>query len=216
MADDTVRITEIFYSLQGETSTIGLPVAFIRLTGCPLRCLYCDTEYAFHGGEKYTLEDILTRVASFNTTYVTVTGGEPLAQPLCLPLLTQLCDAGYRVSLETSGALPIQGVDPRVAVILDLKTPGSGEVARNLWENIAELNDSAEIKFVLCDRQDYEWARLQLDQHKLCERNIEVLFSPSHSQLNATNLADWILEDNLPVRMQLQLHKQLWSDEPGK
>ena len=216
MADDTVRITEIFYSLQGETSTIGLPVAFIRLTGCPLRCLYCDTEYAFHGGEKYTLEDILTRVASFNTTYVTVTGGEPLAQPLCLPLLTQLCDAGYRVSLETSGALPIQGVDPRVAVILDLKTPGSGEVARNLWENIAELNDSAEIKFVLCDRQDYEWARLQLDQHKLCERNIEVLFSPSHSQLNATNLADWILEDNLPVRMQLQLHKQLWGDEPGK
>ncbi|RLA44369.1 MAG: 7-carboxy-7-deazaguanine synthase QueE [Gammaproteobacteria bacterium] len=216
MADDTVRITEIFYSLQGETSTIGLPVAFIRLTGCPLRCLYCDTEYAFHGGEKYTLEDILTRVASFNTTYVTVTGGEPLAQPLCLPLLTQLCDAGYRVSLETSGALPIKGVDPRVAVILDIKTPGSGEVGRNLWENIAELNDRAEIKFVLCGRQDYEWARLQLDQHKLCERDIEVLFSPSHSQLNATNLADWILEDNLPVRMQLQLHKQLWGDEPGK
>lgn len=216
MSDDTVRITEIFYSLQGETSTVGLPMAFVRLTGCPLRCGYCDTEYAFHGGEKYTTEEILAKVASFGTSYVTVTGGEPLAQPNCWPLLSQLCDANYQVSLETSGALPIEDVDQRVAIILDIKTPGSGEVARNLWENIPHLKSNDEIKFVICDRQDYDWVRLQLDQHKLLERNCEILFSPSYGQIDARSLADWILEDKLPVRMQLQLHKQLWGDVPGK
>jgi 7-carboxy-7-deazaguanine synthase len=216
MPDDTIRITEIFYSLQGETSTVGLPMAFVRLTGCPLRCGYCDTEYAFHGGDKYTIEDILTKVAGFGASLVTVTGGEPLAQPNCLPLLSQLCDSNYQVSLETSGALPIDDVDPRVAIILDLKTPGSGEVARNLWENIPLLKSNDEIKFVICDRQDYEWVRLQLDQHKLLERDCEILFSPSFGQIDARSLADWILEDKLPVRMQLQLHKQLWGDVPGK
>ncbi len=216
MPDDTVRITEIFYSLQGETSTVGLPMAFIRLTGCPLRCGYCDTEYAFHGGEKFTIDEILIKVASFSASYVTVTGGEPLVQPVCLALLSQLCDLNYQVSLETSGALPIKEVDPRVAVILDIKTPGSGEVRRNLWENLSHLKSNDEIKFVICDRQDYEWARLQLDQHQLLERDVEVLFSPSYSQIDARSLADWILEDKLPVRMQLQLHKQLWGDVPGK
>lgn len=216
MSDQTVRITEIFYSLQGETSTIGLPTAFVRLTGCPLRCQYCDTEYAFYGGEKQTVGEILGKVASFKPHYVTVTGGEPLAQPACLSLLAQLCDQNYRVSLETSGALPINGVDPRVAVILDLKTPGSGEVGRNLWENIPELKSKDEIKFVLCDRQDYEWARMKLDELKCAERDIPVIFSPSHGQLEARHLAEWIIEDNLPVRMQLQLHKQLWGDVAGK
>lgn len=216
MPDDSVRITEIFYSLQGETSTVGVPTVFVRLTGCPLRCGYCDTEYAFHGGEKFTIDQILNRVAGFGSSYVTVTGGEPLAQPVCLSLLRRLCDANYRVSLETSGALPIKDVDPRVAVILDIKTPGSGEVARNLWENLAELKSSDEIKFVICDRQDYDWARLQLDQHQLLDREWEILFSPSYSRLSGRSLAEWILEDKLPVRMQLQLHKQLWGDVPGK
>ncbi len=216
MSDQTVRITEIFYSLQGETSTIGLPTAFVRLTGCPLRCQYCDTEYAFYGGEKQTVGEVLAKVAAFKPHYVTVTGGEPLAQPGCLSLLAQLCDQNYRVSLETSGALPISGVDPRVAVILDLKTPGSGEVGRNLWENIPELKSRDEIKFVLCDRQDYEWARMKLDELKCAERGIPVIFSPSHGQLVARHLAEWIIKDNLPVRMQLQLHKQLWGDVAGK
>jgi 7-carboxy-7-deazaguanine synthase len=216
MPDKTLRITEIFYSLQGETSTVGLPTAFVRLTGCPLRCQYCDTEYAFYGGEKYSIAEVLAELAGFNATYVTVTGGEPLAQPHCGPLLTSLCDEGYRVSLETSGALPIKNVDPRVAVILDLKTPGSGEVGRNLWENLGELKSTDEVKFVLCDRRDYEWARLQLDQHDFLKRNIDVLFSPSYCQLEARTLADWVLEDNLPVRLQLQLHKQLWGDIPGR
>lgn len=216
MPDDSVRITEIFYSLQGETSTVGVPTVFVRLTGCPLRCGYCDTEYAFHGGEKFTIDQILNRVAGFGSSYVTVTGGEPLAQPVCLSLLRRLCDANYQVSLETSGALPIKDVDPRVAVILDIKTPGSGEVARNLWENLAELKSSDEIKFVICDRQDYDWARLQLDQHQLLDREWEILFSPSYSRLSGRSLAEWILEDKLPVRMQLQLHKQLWGDVPGK
>lgn len=216
MPEDSVRITEIFYSLQGETSTVGLPMAFVRLTGCPLRCGYCDTEYAFHGGEKFTIDEILNKVAGFGASYVTVTGGEPLAQPICLSLLTRLCDANYRVSLETSGALPIKDVDPRVAVILDIKTPGSGEVTRNHWQNLAELKSSDEIKFVICDRQDYDWARLQLDQRQLLDRDLEILFSPSFSQISARSLAEWILEDKLPVRMQLQLHKQLWGDVPGK
>lgn len=216
MTEDTLRITEIFYSLQGETSTVGLPTAFVRLTGCPLRCQYCDTEYAFTGGQIYTLSNILSELEALKTSHVTVTGGEPLAQPTCLNLLTALCDAGYRVSLETSGALPTGDVDPRVAVILDLKTPGSGEVARNHWANIGHLKPGDEVKFVICDRTDYEWARLQLDQHDLVARKVEILFSPSHGQMQASGLADWIIEDRLPVRMQLQLHKQLWGDVPGK
>lgn len=216
MIEDTLRITEIFYSLQGETSTVGLPTAFVRLTGCPLRCHYCDTEYAFHGGQKYSISEILNEVGELNTSHVTVTGGEPLAQPTCLELLTALCDAGYRVSLETSGALPTEDVDPRVAVILDIKTPGSGEVARNHWDNIKHLKPGDEVKFVICDRTDYEWARLQLDQHNLTSRKVEVLFSPSHGQIEARALADWVIEDRLPIRMQLQLHKQLWGDVPGK
>lgn len=216
MTEDTLRITEIFYSLQGETSTVGLPTAFVRLTGCPLRCQYCDTEYAFTGGQIYTLSNILSELEALKTSHVTVTGGEPLAQPTCLNLLTALCDAGYRVSLETSGALPTGDVDPRVAVILDLKTPGSGELARNHWANIGHLKPGDEVKFVICDRTDYEWARLQLDQHDLVARKVEILFSPSHGQMQASGLADWIIEDRLPVRMQLQLHKQLWGDVPGK
>lgn len=216
MTEDTLRITEIFYSLQGETSTVGLPTTFVRLTGCPLRCHYCDTAYAFHGGEKYTLRQILGEVEKLRAFRVTVTGGEPLAQRGCPSLLTALCDAGYRVSLETSGALPIEEVDTRVAVILDLKTPGSGEVARNDWNNINRLKPGDEVKFVICDRTDYEWARLQMDRHELSERNVEVLFSPSHGEIQARSLADWIIEDRLAVRMQLQLHKQLWGDAPGK
>ena len=216
MTEDTLRITEIFYSLQGETSTVGLPTTFVRLTGCPLRCHYCDTAYAFHGGEKYTLRQILGEVEKLRAFRVTVTGGEPLAQRGCPSLLTALCDAGYRVSLETSGALPIEEVDTRVAVILDLKTPGSGEVARNDWNNINRLKPGDEVKFVICDRTDYEWARLQMDRHELSERNVEVLFSPSHGEIQARSLADWIIEDRLPIRMQLQLHKQLWGDVPGK
>ncbi|MGK2913654.1 MAG: 7-carboxy-7-deazaguanine synthase QueE [Porticoccaceae bacterium] len=211
----SLRITEIFFSLQGETSTTGLPTVFIRLTGCPLRCRYCDTEYAFYGGEKLPLLPILERVASYKPRYVTVTGGEPLAQPDCRQLLTHLCDQGYRVSLETSGALPIDEVDSRVAVILDLKTPGSGEVGRNRWENIPLLKRDDEVKFVICDRNDYEWARMKIDEFRLSDREIELLFSPSHGQLAAQQLAEWILADHLPVRFQLQLHKQLWGDVAG-
>lgn len=216
MSAQTLRITEIFYSLQGETSTVGLPTAFVRLTGCPLRCTYCDTEYAFHGGKSYTLNDILDEVASYAPRHVTVTGGEPLAQPDCRALLSQLCDAGYQVSLETSGALSIENIDPRVTVVMDLKTPASGEAGKNLWPNINALRNGDEIKFVICDRRDYEWTRLQIDQLKLNERDIEILLSPSQGQLAARTLADWILEDNLPVRLQVQLHKQLWGDIPGK
>jgi len=215
MSATTLRITEIFYSLQGETTTSGLPTAFIRLTGCPLRCNYCDTEYAFFGGEKYPLSQVLDQVKSYQPRYVTVTGGEPLAQPNCLPLLKALCDLDYRVSLETSGALPIVDVDERVVIILDLKTPASGEAARNLWENIPHLKNRDEIKFVICDRADYEWARLKLDQYQLNEGRFELLFSPSQGQLEPAELAQWVIEDNLPVRLQMQLHKQLWGDKPG-
>lgn len=215
MSAATLRITEIFYSLQGETTTSGLPTAFVRLTGCPLRCHYCDTEYAFFGGEKYAISDVLEQVKSYQPRYVTVTGGEPLAQPNCLPLLSNLCDAGYRVSLETSGALPIADVDKRVVVILDLKTPASGEVGRNLWDNLAHLKAGDEIKFVICDRADYEWVRLTLDQYRLSDGRFELLLSPSQGQLEPAELAQWILEDNLPVRLQTQLHKQLWGDKPG-
>ncbi len=213
--DNSLRITEIFYSLQGETRTLGLPTVFVRLTGCPLRCTYCDTAYAFHGGERLELAAILESVASYQPRYVTVTGGEPLAQPGCLALLTSLCDAGYEVSLETSGALSTQGVDPRVVTVLDLKTPASGELHRNDYDNIERLQPHDQVKFVICDRQDYEWARLQVDRFRLTERVADVLYSPSFGQQDATELAEWILRDRLQVRFQLQLHKLLWQDAPG-
>ena len=211
----SLRITEIFYSLQGESRTIGLPTVFVRLTGCPLRCTYCDTEYAFHGGERRSIDDILAQVASYSPRYICVTGGEPLAQPECLTLLRALCDAGYEVSLETSGAMPVADVDPRVSKVVDLKTPASGEQHRNLMENLDHLGANDQVKFVICDRDDYDWARFQVDQHRLPERVGEVLFSPSFEQLPARDLADWIIDDNLPVRFQLQLHKLLWQDFPG-
>lgn len=212
---DTLRITEIFYSLQGEARTVGLPTVFVRLTGCPLRCVYCDTEYAFHGGQLMTLEAIAERVAQFTPAYVTVTGGEPLAQPNCLPLLTRLCDAGYEVSLETSGAMPVGEVDSRVVKVLDLKTPASGEVGRNDYGNIEHLLPHDQVKFVICDRADYEWARFKLDEYALQQRVADILFSPSHDVVPPRTLAEWILEDRLPVRLQLQLHKLLWEDAPG-
>ena len=215
MTDTSLRITEIFYSLQGEALTVGLPTVFVRLTGCPLRCQYCDTEYAFHGGERLTQAQVLEQVAAFSPRYICVTGGEPLAQPSCIALLSALCDAGYQVSLETSGAMPIDKVDARVSRVLDLKTPDSAESSRNLWDNIPLLTKHDQVKFVICSRRDYDWARLQLDQYQLSERAGEVLFSPSFGQQNATELADWIVQDNLPVRFQLQLHKLLWNDEPG-
>lgn len=214
-AQETLRVTEIFYSLQGETTTTGLPTVFVRLTGCPLRCTYCDTEYAFYGGERIPIDAVLQTVATHRPRYVTVTGGEPLAQPACLTLLRGLCDAGYRVSLETSGALDITAVDPRVVVILDIKTPGSGEMGRNLWSNIPLLKARDEVKFVLCDRRDYDWARMKLDEFALREKNIEILFSPSQGQLAPQELASWILEDHLAVRLQLQLHKHIWGDVAG-
>ncbi|MFK7977493.1 MAG: 7-carboxy-7-deazaguanine synthase QueE [Halioglobus sp.] len=212
---DALRITEIFYSLQGEARTVGLPTVFVRLTGCPLRCVYCDTEYAFSGGEMRSFSSIAEEVAGYSPRYVTVTGGEPLAQPQCLPLLTMLCDAGYEVSLETSGAMDTSGVDARVVTVLDLKTPASQEVARNDYSNVERLRAHDQVKFVVCNRQDYEWARFKLDEYQLAERVSDVLFSPSHAELKPRELADWILEDNLPVRLQLQLHKLLWNDEPG-
>ena len=215
MTQATLKITEIFYSLQGESTTVGLPTVFVRLTGCPLRCGYCDSEYAFYGGERLSLDVILEKVASFNPRYICVTGGEPLAQRECLTLLTRLCDAGYQVSLETSGALAVDAVDPRVIKVMDLKTPGSGEVARNRWENIPLLTQHDQIKFVLCSREDYEWARFKLDEFKLVDKVSDVLFSPSFGQIQPLELAEWILADNLKVRFQLQLHKLLWNDAPG-
>jgi 7-carboxy-7-deazaguanine synthase len=211
----TLRITEIFHSLQGEARTVGLPTVFVRLTGCPLRCVYCDTAYAFSGGELWAQERVLDTVAGYGARYVTVTGGEPLAQPACLPLLTALCDAGYEVSLETSGAMPVAEVDPRVVKVLDLKTPASGEMARNDYGNIEHLTRQDQVKFVICDRADYDWARFKLDEYRLAERAGDVLFSPSHGQQHPRELAEWILADRLPVRLQLQLHKLLWNDEPG-
>ncbi|MBC8651685.1 7-carboxy-7-deazaguanine synthase QueE [Pseudomonas sp. MTM4] len=212
---NTLRISEIFYSLQGETRTSGLPTVFVRLTGCPLRCHYCDTAYAFSGGEIMPLEAILERVASYKPRYVCVTGGEPLAQPNCLPLLRELCDAGYEVSLETSGALDISGTDTRVSRVVDLKTPASGEMGRNLYANIGQLTQNDQIKFVICSREDYDWAVSKLIEYRLDARAGEVLFSPGHRQVDARALADWIVSDNLPVRLQLQLHKILWNDAPG-
>ncbi len=211
----SLRITEIFHSLQGETRTTGIPTTFIRLTGCPLRCQYCDTAYAFSGGEMMSLETILSRVKSFTAKHVTVTGGEPLAQTDCLPLLTCLCDEGYDVSLETSGAIDTSEVEQRVSVVLDLKTPGSKEVSKNLYANIAHLSQKDQVKFVLCDRQDYDWAKFKIEEYDLLGKVSDVLFSASHEQLDARELADWILEDGLQVRLQIQLHKMLWGDKPG-
>ena len=213
--DARLRISEIFLSLQGESSTVGLPTVFVRLTGCPLRCQYCDTGYAFRGGASLSLDAIAARVASYQTRHVTVTGGEPLAQPSCLALLTRLCDAGYQVSLETSGALDVCQVDTRVMKVLDLKTPGSGEADKNRYQNLDCLMPRDQVKFVICDRADYLWARRALDEHRLAAR-CEVLFSPSFGQQDAAELAGWVLEDRLPVRFQIQLHKILWGDEPGR
>lgn len=211
---ETLRVSEIFYSLQGETSRVGLPTVFIRLTGCPLRCGYCDTAYAFTGGENISIMDVLAKVSEYAPRYVTVTGGEPLAQKACLTLLTSLCDAGYSVSIETSGALDISGIDKRVSKIVDIKTPDSGEVTKNRWANLDYLTPQDELKFVLCSEQDYRWAvdifyERQLDQ--LCP----VLFSPAFGQLDPALLASWILKDRLPVRLQLQLHKILWGEVAG-
>ena len=214
-ASDRLRLTEIFHSLQGEAASVGWPTVFVRLTGCPLRCGYCDTAYAFHGGQWWEIDAILAEIARHGARHVCVTGGEPLAQKRCIDLLARLCEAGYDVSLETSGAIDIAAVDPRVARVVDLKTPGSGEQARNLLQNIALLTARDQIKFVLCDRADYEWARGMLREHDLAAR-CEVLFSPSYGQLPARQLADWILQDQLPVRFQIQLHKILWNDEPGR
>ncbi len=213
--DAQLRISEIFFSLQGETRRIGLPTVFIRLTGCPLRCTYCDTDYAFSGGENMSVAAIMDRVASFVPRYVCVTGGEPLAQKNCLTLLVALCDAGYEVSLETGGALDIGGVDARVMRVLDIKTPASGEEAKNRWDNLPLLTPHDEIKFVLCDEADYRWAVQVIAQHNLATK-CEVTFSPAHGLLDATRLAEWILRDRLPVRMQLQLHKILWPNEAGR
>lgn len=212
---ERLRLTEIFLSLQGESRTIGLPTVFVRLTGCPLRCQYCDTAYAFHGGEWWDYDGILAEVARHGVRHVCVTGGEPLAQKRCPELLRRLCDAGYAVSLETSGAMDIGVVDTRVSRVLDVKTPGSGEVARNLWENLGMLTAHDQVKFVVCSREDYEWARAVLAEHRLAD-TCEVLFSPSFGQVDATALADWIVADRLPVRFQVQLHKLLWNDEPGR
>ncbi len=210
-----LRITEIFFSLQGEARTVGLPTVFIRLTGCPLRCSYCDTTYSFTGGEKYTLTAIMQQVADYGAKYVCVTGGEPLAQPNCLPLLTALCDAGYQVSLETSGALDISQVDRRVSKVVDLKTPDSGEAHRNLYENMQHLTANDQIKFVICSRQDYQWAKFKMDEYQLSQRVSDVLLSPSHQQQEPRELAEWILADKLAVRLQVQLHKYLWNNEAG-
>ena len=212
---DQLRIFEIFYSLQGESRTVGLPTVFVRLTGCPLRCNYCDTEYAFSGGDWLGLDEIIETVASFKPKYVTVTGGEPLAQRHCNDLLVRLCDRGYEVSLETSGALSIAEVDPRVIKVMDLKTPASGEVEKNLYENIEYLDAEDQLKFVICDESDYQWSCSMMEKYNLAER-CEVLFSVSHQVLKERELADWILRDHLPVRMQIQLHKYLWGDEPGR
>ena len=209
-----LRITEIFFSLQGESRTVGFPTVFIRLTGCPLRCHYCDTEYAFTGGEYQQIDDIIQTANQYKTPFITVTGGEPLAQPNCLILLEKLCDMGKQVSLETSGALDVSKVDLRVVKVMDLKTPKSGEMMRNLWDNIAYLNPKDQIKFVICGRQDYDWARMKMDEHQLANK-CEILFSPSHGEVDGAELAGWILQDQLPVRMQLQLHKILWGDKKG-
>ncbi|MBS3895299.1 7-carboxy-7-deazaguanine synthase QueE [Silanimonas sp.] len=212
---ERLKVTEVFLSLQGESRSVGWPTVFIRLTGCPLRCRYCDSAYAFHGGEWRSIPELVDQARAFGVRHVCVTGGEPLAQRRCLALLAALCDAGFEVSLETSGALDVAAVDARVSRVLDLKTPGSGEAQRNRLDNLPLLSAKDQVKFVLCDRADYDWARAMLADHRLAER-CEVLFSPSFGQLAPRDLADWIVADRLPVRFQLQLHKQLWGDEPGR
>ena len=212
---ERLRLTEIFLSLQGEARSIGWPTVFVRLTGCPLRCQYCDTAYAFHGGDWWTFDAILEEVARHGARHVCVTGGEPLAQKRCVALLARLCDAGYEVSLETSGAIDIGEVDPRVSRVLDIKTPASGEVGRNLWSNLPLLTPHDQVKFVICDRADYEWSKGVLAEHRLAA-TCDVLFSPSFGQVSPRELADWIVADRLPVRFQVQLHKLLWNDEPGR
>lgn len=209
-----LKVYEIFHSLQGESSRIGLPTVFVRLTGCPMRCTYCDTEYAFSGGSNMEVTSILSQVEAYGTKYVTVTGGEPLAQKECNVLLTALCDAGYSVSLETGGAMDIAAVDTRVSVILDIKTPGSNEEKNMLWENLAHIKTRDEIKFVLCSREDYDWAKQKILELNLAEK-CSILFSPSYHELNPAELARWVLADKLPVRMQMQLHKILWGEKAG-
>jgi 7-carboxy-7-deazaguanine synthase len=212
---DRLKITEIFLSLQGEARDAGWPTVFVRLTGCPLRCQYCDTAYAFHGGEWRDIDAILAEVAGYGVRHVCVTGGEPLAQKRCITLLQRLCDAGYDVSLETSGAIDIADVDPRVSRVLDIKTPGSMEVTRNRWENLPLLTARDQVKFVICDRADFDWARDIVAEHRLAD-TCDVLFSPSYTQVAGRELADWIVAERLPVRYQMQLHKLLWNDEPGR
>jgi 7-carboxy-7-deazaguanine synthase len=212
---ERLRVNEIFHSLQGEADCVGFPTVFVRLTGCPLRCQYCDTEYAFHAGDWLDLEAVLDKVRNIGASHVCVTGGEPLAQPNCLKLLARLCDAGYQVSLETSGALDVAAVDARVSRVIDVKTPESNEASRNRIENFRHLTPRDQLKFVICSRADYDWSKAFLHEHHLSER-CRILFSPSYNQLSPTLLADWILADRLPVRFQMQLHKILWGDVPGK
>jgi 7-carboxy-7-deazaguanine synthase len=214
-APSKLKISEVFYSLQGESDTAGVPTTFVRLTGCPLRCQYCDTAYAFSGGDWWTIDTVVARVRELGARHVCVTGGEPLAQRTCLELLTALCDAGHRVSLETSGAMSLEGVDPRVIRVVDVKTPGSKEERRNRYEQLEGLRPEDLVKFVICDRQDYDWSRAKLTELGLDGR-CTVLFSPSHEQLPARDLADWIVSDRLPVRFQIQLHKYLWGNVAGK
>lgn len=209
-----LKIFEIFYSLQGESSRVGLPTIFIRLSGCPMRCHYCDTAYAFQGGSMMTIDEIMETIKKYHTHYVTVTGGEPLAQKEVLNLLKVLADQNFKVSLETGGGLSIKEVDPRIKIILDIKTPESGEESKNYWDNLNFIHLKDEIKFVLCSREDYDWAKKIINQYKLSEK-CDVLFSPVYQKLNITDLGDWILEDQLPVRMQIQLHKLLWGEKPG-
>lgn len=215
MNDLTLRITEVFYSLQGEARTVGLPTVFIRLTGCPLRCGYCDTAYAFNGGEMISIDALLKNVKTYQARYITVTGGEPLAQKNCIPLLKALCDEGYEVSLETSGALDVSEVDQRVSKVMDLKTPSSGEMERNLYTNVQHLLPHDQVKFVIGNREDYEWSKQQIEQYQLAEKVSDILLSPIYQQLEPQQLAQWILTDNIPVRMQMQMHKLIWGESPG-
>lgn len=212
----SLKITEIFFSIQGEAQTVGKPTVFVRLTGCPLRCSYCDSEYAFYGGERLSLDNIVEKVCDYGASYVCVTGGEPLAQPEARTLLTALCDRQLNVSIETSGALSIEGLDPRVSVVMDLKTPSSNEAGRNDYSNIGRLRRHDQIKFVIGDRQDYEWALFKVDEYALPHKVGEILFSPIYGQLEPSQLVEWILEDRAPVRFQMQLHKALWGDKPGR
>lgn len=213
--EERLRITEIFFSLQGEARSVGWPTVFVRLTGCPLRCTYCDTTYSFFGGEWESIDAIVEQVTGYGARHVCVTGGEPLSQKRCLILLQRLCDAGFTVSLETSGAIDISDVDPRVSRVIDLKTPASNEMQRNRWENLVHLTPHDQIKFVLCDRADYDWACAITNEHALTDR-CDVLFSPSYGQLELRTLAEWILQDRLPVRLQTQLHKHIWGEEKGR